>query len=136
MGEEIITRVHVLTEKEGRSRVINNFNFEWRPGTTIKELHSEGTSEDPLLASEPTEESEDPDGEHTQQGEEQIKDRGPTIQEDDEGKELFGLPQSTEEVSIQHEDVEPEESELDVGPMTKPDKEECGKEDSLDVISL
>ena len=27
MGEEIITKVHLLAEKEGRSKVINNFNF-------------------------------------------------------------------------------------------------------------
>ena len=61
VGEEIIVQVHALAEKEGRSKVINNFNFEWRPRTTIKELHPTGTSEDPSPVSEPTEESVDPD---------------------------------------------------------------------------
>ena len=61
MGEEIIVWVHALAEEQGRSKVINNFNFEWRPGTTIKEPHPTGTSEDPSPASGATEESVGPD---------------------------------------------------------------------------
>ena len=52
MGEEIITRVHLLAEKEGRSKVINNVNFKWRPETVINELHTEETNEDPQSTSE------------------------------------------------------------------------------------
>ena len=67
MSEENITRVHALAGKEGRSKVVNNFNFEWRPGTAIKEPPSEETSEDQLSIDEHTEESEDPDDEQTEQ---------------------------------------------------------------------
>ena len=61
MGEEIIVQVHALAEKEGRSKVTNNFNFEWRPRTTIKEPHPTGTSEDPSPTNRATEESVGPD---------------------------------------------------------------------------
>ena len=59
MGEEVISRVHLLAEREGRSKVINNFNFEWRPGTTINELHIKGPTEDPHSVENIMEESED-----------------------------------------------------------------------------
>ena len=52
-------------------------------------------------------ENEDPGIDHMQQGEEQIEDERPTIQEEkEEGKEPSGLPQSIEEVPIPHESVE------------------------------
>ena len=35
-------------------------------------------------------------------------------------------------MSILHEDVEPEQSEPDEGPITKPDEEECDEEDNLE----
>ena len=46
MGEEIIARVHFLAEEEGRKKVTNNFNFEWRPGTAGAEAHTEENCEE------------------------------------------------------------------------------------------
>ena len=97
MGEEIITRVHALVEKKGRSRVTNNFNFEWRPGTVIKEPPSEGTSEDQSSVDEPMEESEDPGDEHTEQGGEPIEAGDPINEEEEnEDEEPTGPAQSTD----------------------------------------
>ena len=47
----------------------------------------------PQPTSETVTESEDPDVDQTQQGEEQIEDEGPTIQEEeDKSEESFDLP--------------------------------------------
>ena len=72
MGEEIITRVHALAEKEGRSKVINNFNFEWRPGTAIKEPPPDETSEGRVSIDDHIEEGEDPDNDQTEHDERPI----------------------------------------------------------------
>ena len=108
MDEEIITRVHVLAEKEGSFKVINIFYFEWRPRTTIKEPHPTGTSEDPSPVSKPTKESVDPDLDegHTQQVEERVEeDMLSTEEEEDEEEEPLELTQPTEEVLAPHEDA-------------------------------
>ena len=46
MGEEVIARVHFLAEKEGRKKVTNNFNFEWRPGIAVAEVPTEENYEE------------------------------------------------------------------------------------------
>ena len=112
MGEEITTRVHLLAEKEGRSKVIDNFNFEWRPGTVMDELHAEETNEDSQSTSEIVKENEYPDVKQMQQSKEQIEDNGPiTHEEEDESEEPFDPLQSTDKGSISQEDMESEESE-------------------------
>ena len=132
MGEEIITRVHILAEKEGRSKVINNFNFEWRPGTVINELHAEEINEDSQLTSEIVEENEDPDVEQMQQSKERIEDNGPiTHEEEDQSEEPFDPLQSTDKGSISQEDMEPDKSEPGEESETKLDKEEHDEEDNL-----
>ena len=77
MGEEIITRVHALAEKEGRSKVINNFNLEWRPGTAIKEPSPDEASEGQVSIDEHIEEGENPNDDQTEQDERTNRRRRP-----------------------------------------------------------
>ena len=124
MGEEIITRVHVLAEKEGRSRVTNSFNFDWRPGTAMKEPLSEETIEDQLSIDEHKEESEDPDDEQTEEDGEPIKGGDPINEEEEnEDQEPTGPAQSTDEASIRHEEAEREEPESNEEYSSGPDEE-------------
>ena len=58
MGEEVIARVHSLAEREGRKKVTNNFNFEWRPGTVVAEAPTEENCEESPQAGEPKDENQ------------------------------------------------------------------------------
>ena len=53
MGEEVIARVHSLAEKEGRKKVTNNFNFEWRPGIAVAKVPTEENYEESPQPEEP-----------------------------------------------------------------------------------
>ena len=46
MGTEVIAQVHSLAEREGRRKVTDNFNFEWRPGTAVTEAPIEEKNEE------------------------------------------------------------------------------------------
>ena len=69
MGEEVIARVHSLAEKEGRKKVTNNFNFEWRPGTAVAETHTEENNEESPQFEEPMDEEQDTQNERIEQSE-------------------------------------------------------------------